>query len=62
MGSVPGSGRALRQGMAAHSSAQAGVMAEEPGGYRPQGHKESDTLRRLHTEAHKAALSADQSF
>ena len=43
-GSVPGSGRPPGEGMATHSSVPAGRIpwAEEPGGYSPWGHKESD--------------------
>ena len=47
----------LEKGMAAHSSILAWriLWTEEPGGYSPQGHKESDTTEQL---THSLSLSA----
>ena len=44
MGSIPGSGRSLEEGMATHFSILAWRIPwmEAPGGYSPKGHKESD--------------------
>ena len=45
VGSIPGSGRSLEEGMATHSSILGWRIpwTEEPGGLSPWGHKESDT-------------------
>ena len=47
----------LEKGMAAHSSILAWriLWTEEPGGYSPQGHKESDTTEQ---RTHSLSLSA----
>ena len=47
----------LEKGMAAHSSILAWriLWTEEPGGYSPQGHKESDMTEQL---THSLSLSA----
>ena len=49
MGSIPGLGGSLEEEMATHSSILAWKVpwTEEPGGYSPCGHKESDTTEWL---------------
>jgi len=49
IGLIPGSGRCPGGGNGNHSSILAGKIpwTEEPGGYRPWGHKESDTTGQL---------------
>ena len=44
-GMIPGLGRFPEEGMATHSGILVWKIswAEEPGGYRPSGHKELDT-------------------
>ena len=51
--SIPGSGRSLGEGMATPSSIRAWRIpwTEEPGGYSPQGHKESDMTEQLSIHA-----------
>ena len=45
-GLIPGSGRSLEEGMVIHSCILAWriLWTEEPGGYSPWGHKETDTI------------------
>ena len=55
MGSVPAPGRSLEEEVAAHSNILARKIpcTEEPGGYSPWGHKESDTTwAHTHTHTH----------
>ena len=49
LGSIPGSGRPLKKGMATHSSILAWRIpwTEKPGGYSLWGGKESDTTELL---------------
>ena len=46
VGLIPGSGRSLEEGMVIHSCILAWriLWTEEPGGYSPWGHKETDTI------------------
>ena len=50
-GSIPGS---LEKEMTTHSSILTGIIpwTEEPGSYRPRGHKESDMTKQLGTHAY----------
>ena len=54
LGSIPASGRSLGVGSGTHSSIPAWEIpwTEEPGGYSPWGHKESDMTEQLSAHAH----------
>ena len=61
MGSIPGLGKSLEEGMSAHSSTLAWRIprTQEPGGYSPQGCTELDTTERLSIAAvHSTVLAA----
>ena len=63
MASIPGGGHGypfLEEGMATHSSILAWRIpwTEEPGGYSPWGHKESDTTEQLTQGCYKDDVRA----
>ena len=63
-GSIPGSRTSTEKEMATHSSILAWevLRTEKPGGYSPQGCKESDRLQRQNTAQHCKTVSLNSNF